>query len=196
VEHAHFAERFQLFVIIALGESIVIAGATASTRHLTAGRWSALALGFALSAALWWLYFDEIARRAVEEFKAAVHNRGRLGRDAYTFLHIPIVAGVIVAAVGLELVIAHPDATLSGRGLVALAAGPVLYLAGHLGFRLRMTGTLAKRRITAMPAIVVAVLATSGAPSLVSLAVVVLVLILLAASETVGRLSTARRGLA
>jgi low temperature requirement protein LtrA len=193
LEHAHFAERFQLFVIIALGESIVMTGATASTEHLSASRWTALALAFALSAALWWLYFDEVARRSVEDFGAAADNRARLGRDAYTYLHIPIVAGIIVVAVGLELVIAHPDATLTGRELLALAAGPVVYLLGHLAFRVRMIGSFAPKRIAAMLAIVAVALATSGAPSLISLTLVEAVLVLLVASETAGRLR-GRRG--
>jgi low temperature requirement protein LtrA len=197
LEHAHFAERFQLFVIIALGESIVITGATASGEPLTASRWGALALGFALAAALWWLYFDEVARRSVEDFKAAADKRGRLGRDAYTCLHIPIVAGIIVAAVGLELVIAHPDAPLTGPQLVAVAAGPAVYLLGHLGFRLRMIGTFAPKRIAAILAILAAALATSGSRALISLTLVEVVLVLLAASETAGRLrapSVARGG--
>jgi low temperature requirement protein LtrA len=166
------------------------------SQHLTASRWGALALGFVLSAALWWLYFDEIARRSVEDFKAAADERGRLGRDAYTYLHIPIVAGIIVAAVGLELVIAHPDTTLTGRQLAALASGPALYLLGHLAFRLRMIGTFAPKRIAAMVAIVAAVLATSSARSLLSLMLVAGVLVVLVASETAGRLRGRRRSLA
>ena len=187
LEHAHFAERFQTFIIIALGESIVTSGATAAELHLTADRWISFALGFALTATLWWLYFDQVAARSAEDF-AAADDRGRLGRDAYTYLHIPIVAGIIVAAVALELVIAHPDAALTNRGLAVLAAGPALYLAGHLAFRLRMVGTLAPKRILGIAAIAIAVLASNGASSLLSLALVAAVLALLAASETAGRL--------
>jgi low temperature requirement protein LtrA len=188
LEHAHFAERFQLFVIIALGESVVITGATASGEDLTPDRWLAIALGFAVSASLWWLYFDEVARSSAADFKAAADERGRLGRDAYTYLHIPIVAGVILVAVGLELVVAHPGTPLHGRELAVLTAGPALYLAGHLGFRLRMIGSMAPKRIAAIAALGAAVLATSGLPSLVSLAAVVVVLVLLSAAETAGRL--------
>jgi low temperature requirement protein LtrA len=192
LEHAHFAERFQLFIIIALGESVVMTGATASGKNLTPDHWLAIALGFAVSASLWWLYFDEVAGRSAEDFKAAADERGRLGRDACTYLHIPIVAGIIVAAVGLELVVAHPGTPLHGRELAVLIAGPALYLAGHLGFRLCMIGTVAPKRIAAIVALAAAVLATSGSPSLVSLAVVVAVLALLSAAETAGRL---RQGL-
>jgi low temperature requirement protein LtrA len=188
LEHAHFAERFQTFIIIALGESIVVTGATASGQHLTTDRWLSIALGFVLTAAMWWLYFDEVAQRSAADFEAADDERGRLGRDAYTYLHIPIVAGIIIAAVALELVIAHPDASLTGRQLTVLAAGPMLYLAGHLAFRLRMIGTLAPKRLAAIAAVAVAVVATSSAPSLLSLTLVSVVLTMLAASETADRL--------
>ena len=188
LEDAHFAERFQLFIIIALGESITVAGATGSGHRLTNVGWLAIAASFVLTAALWWLYFDEIARRSAEDFKAAADNRGRLGRDAYTYLHIPIVAGIILSAVGAGLTIAGPDAPLGARGQLALAAGPILYLLGHLGFRLRMIGSLAPGRIAAILAIVVAALATSRAPSLVSLVAVTAVLCVLSGAETAGRL--------
>jgi low temperature requirement protein LtrA len=188
LEHAHFAERFQLFVIIALGESIVVTGGTASEENLTLARWVAIGIGFVLSAALWWLYFDQIARRSADDFQAAEDERGRLGRDAFTYLHIPIVAGIIVSAVALEVVIAHPDTTLKAAELLTLAAGPALYLVGHLAFRLRMEGSLSTRRLAAVGVIGLAVLVTSGSPSLVSLALVAAILALLAAVETAGRL--------
>jgi low temperature requirement protein LtrA len=188
LEHAHFAERFQLFIIIVLGESIVLTGATASELDLTTAGWLAIAAAFVLTATLWWLYFDEVARRSLEDFGDAADERGRLGRDAYTYLHIPIVAGILVSAVGVELVIAHPDESLPAAELVALAAGPVLYLLGHLGFRMRMIHSLAPKRLAAIGAIAAIALATSAAPSLVTLTLVVAVLVVLAASETLGRL--------
>ncbi|MBS1878381.1 MAG: low temperature requirement protein A [Actinobacteria bacterium] len=191
LEHAHFAERFQLFVIIALGESIVLTGASVSDQQLTAASWLALGLGFALSAALWWLYFDEVAGRSAADFEAAADERGRLGRDAFTYLHLPIIAGIIAAAVALELVIADPREPLGSAGLIVLAAGPVLYLLGHVGFRLRMIGSFSRKRVAAIAAVVVAVLVTSAAAALVSLAAVVLVLAALCLSETAGSLRSA-----
>ncbi len=191
LEHVHFAERFQLFIIIVLGESIVLAGASASQLDLAASGWLAIAAAFALTAGLWWLYFDEVARASIEDFKAAADERGRLGRDAYTYLHIPIVAGILVSAVGLELVIEHPEEPLPAAGLAALAAGPVLYLLGHLGFRVRMIHSIAPKRLAAIGAIAVVAFATSSAPSLLTLALIVAVLAMLAASETVGRLRAA-----
>src|SRR4029079_12547794 len=129
IEAAHFAERFQLFIIIALGESIVVTGATASSLVLDFANGTALMVAFGTSAALWWLYFDEVGWRA-QRFLARCHERGRLARDAYTYLHSPIVAGIIVVAVGDELVIAHPGATATGVELAVLVVGPLLYLAG------------------------------------------------------------------
>ena len=92
IEAAHFAERFQLFIIIALGESIVVTGATASSLVLDFANGTALMVAFATSAALWWLYFDEVGWRA-QRFLSRADDSGRLARDAYTYLHIPIVAG-------------------------------------------------------------------------------------------------------
>ncbi len=159
IDTGHFSERFQLFVMIALGESIVITGATASDLEIDLARATAIAVAFIGSAALWWLYFNATAAIA-GRILAQSDDPGRLARDAYTYLHIPIIAGIIVTAVGDELVIAHPGATLHGPELIALAAGPVLYLVGHLLFRLRMAGTISRRRLLA--AIAIAALGVAG----------------------------------
>ena len=152
IETAHFAERFQLFIIIALGESIVVTGATASSLVLDFANGTALMVAFATSAALWWLYFDEVGWRAQRTLSRA-DDSGRLARDAYTYLHIPIVAGIIVVAVGDELVIAHPGASPSGVELAVILGGPVLYLAGHTLFRLRMIHNVSRKRVVATVAI-------------------------------------------
>ncbi len=104
VDTTHFSERFQLFIIIALGESIVVTGATASDLSLDLARGVAVAVAFVGSAALWWLYFDRVAGLAGRRL-ATAPDAGRLARDGYTYLHIPIVAGIIVTAVGDEIVI-------------------------------------------------------------------------------------------
>jgi low temperature requirement protein LtrA len=147
VETAHFAERFQLFMIIALGETIVLTGATTAGLDLDAARVTALALAFLTTAALWWLYFDYVARIA-ERRLALAPNRTQLARDGYTYLHAVLVAGVILAAVGDELVIAHPTEEELPRGeLLVVAGGPALYLLGHVLFRLRMAGSIAWKRL-------------------------------------------------
>jgi low temperature requirement protein LtrA len=147
VDSGHFSERFQLFIIIALGESIVITGATASNLQIDLARATAIAVAFIGSAALWWLYFSYVADIATRRLEQS-DERGRLARDAYTYLHLPIVAGIIVSAVGDEIIIAHPGRTLHGPELVALAGGPMLYLVGHLLFRLRMVGSMSNKRLT------------------------------------------------
>jgi low temperature requirement protein LtrA len=142
----HFAERFQLFIIIALGESIVITGATTSELDLTTARVAAFGLAFLVTAALWWLYFSLVATIA-ERRLALAANRTLLARDAYTYLHVVIVAAIILTAVGDELVIAHPADELPDAELVAVVSGPALYLLAHVALRLRMSGTVSGRRL-------------------------------------------------
>ncbi len=148
VSAAHFAERFQLFVIIALGESIVITGATTADLELDTGRAVAFAVAFLGSAALWWLYFNYVATIAERRLERAAEDRTLVARDAYTYLHVLMIAGVIVSAVGDELVIAHPEEHLHGAELAAVAAGPAIYLMAHVLFRLRMTHTVSVPRLT------------------------------------------------
>jgi low temperature requirement protein LtrA len=190
IEAAHFAERFQLFVIIALGESIVVTGATASATGIDLAIGAALMVAFATSAALWWLYFDEVGWRA-QRYLSRADDSGRLGRDAYTYAHTPIVAGIIVCAVGDELVIAHPGSVPSGVELAVIVGGPALYLAGHTLFRLRMIHNVSRKRVIA--AIVILALAPLGTviSSLALSICVLVVLAVLAASETRNRLATA-----
>ena len=188
IEAAHFAERFQLFIIIALGESIVVTGATASSLVLDFANGTALMVAFATSATLWWLYFDEVGWRA-QRFLSRADDSGRLARDAYTYLHIPIVAGIIVVAVADEVVIAHPGASPSGAELAVILGGPVLYLVGHTLFRLRMIHNVSRKRVVAAIAIL-ALAPLGGTLSSLALAACVLaILAVLAAAETRNRLA-------
>jgi low temperature requirement protein LtrA len=171
VESSHFAERFQLFIIIALGESIVVTGTTASDLQIDLPRATAIAVAFLGTAAMWWLYFSYVAAVAQVRLETTSH-RGELARDAYTYLHAIMVAGIIVAAVGDEIVIAHPGAQLTGAQLVALAAGPALYLVGHVAFRLRMTGTLSTKRLAGSGAVVAGGVAGIWLPALASAALI------------------------
>ena len=183
IEGIHFAERFQLFIIIALGESIVVTGATASDAGVTGRVISALSVAFVVSAALWWLYFDRVAALAGARLRDAPH-RERLGRDAYTYLHIPIVAGIVLTSVGDEFAVAGPRDVGSISAALAIAGGPALYLIGHQLFRLRMTGTTSTARSAAIVALLAAVPLGEVMPTLALLIVVATVLIVLVGYET------------
>jgi low temperature requirement protein LtrA len=134
IDGGHFAERFQLFIIIAIGESIVLTGVTASSTGLDAAVVIALGVAFVGSTALWWLYFGQVVSSAVRRISTAVAEAGQIGRNAYTYLHIPIVAGIILTAVGDELVIAHPADQLHMAGALVTLGGPALYLLGLMAF--------------------------------------------------------------
>lgn len=194
IESGHFAERFQLFVIIALGESIVVTGATASEFDIDLARGSAIAVAFIGSAALWWLYFSYVADISTRRLKSAADS-GAMARDAYTYLHLPIVAGIIVTAVGDEIVIAHPGAELHGPELIALAAGPVLYLVGHLFFRLRMAGSMSGKRAAAALGIAACGVLGLALPALGVAAMMTAILVVLIVAETTAAHRRRARGL-
>jgi low temperature requirement protein LtrA len=138
---AHFAERYGLFVIICLGESIVSIGVTTDTQALDARLVAAAAIGLLATVALWWLYFDRFADAAEERLRD--HDDVVLAAaDSYSYLHLPIVAGIILFAVGMKVTIGAGGHTLSDAGRLALCGGIALYLAGHGAFRLRMGGAL------------------------------------------------------
>jgi low temperature requirement protein LtrA len=182
VESSHFAERFQLFVIIALGESIVVTGATTSQLSLGVARLTAFALAFLITAAFWWLYFSYVASIAQRRLELA-SDRTTLARDGYTYLHVVLVAGIIVSAVGDELVIQYPTETLTTARLVAVVAGPVIYLGGHVLFRLAMAGTLSKRRLGGAIACVLVGLVGLVVPALAVATLIVVVLAVIIGSE-------------
>jgi low temperature requirement protein LtrA len=193
VETSHFAERFQLFIIIALGESIVITGATTAELELTTARLAAFAIAFLGSAAMWWLYFNYVARIAQRRLELAA-DRTRLARDGYTYLHVVMVAGIIVAAVGDELVIAHPTEELPAAEVAAVVAGPALYLAAHALFRWRMAGSLSAKRLGGAVACVAAGVVGPFAPGIVVAALVLAVLVVVIGSEQLAAHRRVQRG--
>jgi low temperature requirement protein LtrA len=190
VEGGHFAERFQSFVIIALGESIVVTGATASSRGLTASSVLALGLAFFVTGTLFWLYFGEMARGSMRTI-AESEDPGSLARDAYTYLHLPIIAGIIMVAIADDLLVAHPSEHLTTAGVVMATIGPAVYLLGESAVRLRMIGKLARKRLVAVGALVVLALLGGQMSALVLTICVAVVLALLALWEA-GRLRRPR----
>src|ERR671917_1782405 len=148
VHAGHFAERHGLIVIIALGESIVAAGVGASGLALGAGVIVAVVVGIALAAALWWAYFDLVILFAERRLSAAKgEERARLARDSYSFLHLPMVAGIVFVALGIKQTLAHVGESLGSIAAVALCGGVALYLLGHNAFRLGEEGSVSVPRL-------------------------------------------------
>lgn len=139
VEGGHMAERCGLFIIIALGESILVTGAKFASLPWSAATLGAFLVAFLGSVAMWWIYFNIGAERASRSI-AGSSDPGRVARLAYTYLHLPLVAGIIVAAVGDVLVLAHPTGQTDARTAAVLLGGPALYLIGNLLFK-RATGS-------------------------------------------------------
>ncbi len=134
VEGGHMAERCGLFVIIALGESILVTGAKFASLTWTPTTVAAFVVAFVGSVAMWWIYFNVGAERARRNI-AASSDPGRIARLSYTYLHLPLVAGIIVAAVGDELVLSHPTGHTDAKTAAVLLAGPALYIVGNLLFK-------------------------------------------------------------
>jgi low temperature requirement protein LtrA len=189
----HFAERFGLFVIIALGESIVITGATTARLELDTATVGAFGGAFLGTAALWWLYFTSVARLS-ERALARAADRVLMARDAYTYGHVLIIAGIILTAVGDELVIEHPTEELANAELIAVVAGPAVYLLAQAGLRLRMTGALSPRRLTGVLACIAVGFIGTAVSALVvgALLVAVLVGVIVADQIAAARRATAR----
>jgi low temperature requirement protein LtrA len=157
IEGGHFAERCQGFILIALGESIVVIGATLARllRPLAqpgadrAATVAAFVIAFVGSAALWWLYFDRTATEGARLI-AESDDPGRLGRSAYHLIHPIMVAGIIVVAAADELVLAHPDAVGAGSTSWPILGGAALYLAGLLAFKLTVWRRFSWQRASAL----------------------------------------------
>ena len=139
VSPAHFAERHGLFVIIALGESIVAIGVGAAGVSLTPGIVTAAVLGIGIVAALWWAYFDVYAVGAQRQLsEASGANRARLARDYYSYLHLPMIAGIVLFALGLKKTIEQVGDPLATVPAVALCGGLSLYFLTHVALRIRI----------------------------------------------------------
>jgi hypothetical protein len=175
VEGAHFAERCQVFIIIALGESIVVTGATAAAAGLTSTVVLCLVVAFVETAALWWLYFGAAAEEARGVIRTC-EDPGRLARDAYTYFHLPIVAGIIATAVANDLLIGAPHAAPSGVGVAMILGGPALYLLGETLFGWRVTGGANAKRL-AVAALLIVLVPLGGQISTLLLSLIVVSLL-------------------
>jgi low temperature requirement protein LtrA len=181
----HFAERHGLVIIIALGESIVAIGVAASG-ELDLGIAAAAVIGVGLTAAMWWIYFDVVAivsaRRLAEAEAGRVQNE--MARDSYSYLHLPMVAGIVLAALGLKMTIGHSTAHLDAVPAFALLGGVAIYLLGHVAFRYRQIKTVNRRRLLLGIVLLLLVPVATEVPALAALAVVNVLMWALIAYET------------
>ena len=138
----HMAERAALFIIIALGEGVVVTGRTFAEHAMTGVNIAAFVIAFVGSVLMWWVYFDVGARRGAELI-AHHAEPGRVARNAYTYLHMPIVAAIIVAAVADELLLAHPEGHAAPR-LVAFQCGSLMLYLLAVGFFKRVASPIRK----------------------------------------------------
>jgi low temperature requirement protein LtrA len=182
----HFAERHGLIVLIAIGESIVALGAGAQVAIRT-GVVVAAILGTVVAAAFWWLYFDVVALAAERRLSRAAAGRERnaMARDSFSYLHLPMVAGIALVAVGLKKTLAHVEDPLALVPAVAMLGGTAVYLTAHVAFRLRNIGTLNKQRLVATAVLLALLPAAVRIPAVATLAVLAAVLAVLITYEAV-----------
>jgi low temperature requirement protein LtrA len=191
---AHFSERHGLIIIIALGESIVAIGvgvtdAAISTEIIVGG-----VLGIALVAAMWWPYFDVTSLAAERSFaRREGVERTRIARDAYSYLHLPMVAGIVIAALGLKKVLGYVAGegghdwgdSLHGIALASLHAGPAVYLLALIAFRIRNVGSISRSRLVAAIALVATIPLGGQLGVLFDLLLVTAIMVALIAFEAV-----------
>ncbi len=182
----HFAERHGLIMIIALGESIVAIGVGA-TAGVTAGVVAAAVLGVGLAAAMWWMYFDVVAIVAAHHLSRAAVGReqNEMARDSYSYLHFPMVAGIVLVALGLKKTIEHVEDPLKIEIAVALAGGLAIYLLAHVAFRLRNVSTLSRQRLLTAAASLALIPVATEIPALATLAILGALSVTLIAYEAI-----------
>src|SRR6266540_3032093 len=180
VSPAHFVERFGLIIIIALGESIVAIGVGAAGLPLDAGVLAAALLGITIAAALWWSYFDWVvfvAQATLAEATGA--QRAAFARDAYSYLHLPMVGGIVLFAFGLKTTLADVGGSLGSVPALGLCGGVALYLLAHVALRLRIGGGLGRGRPAATVVLLGLIPVATHVPALLALGLVAAVCVAL-----------------
>jgi low temperature requirement protein LtrA len=184
---AHLAERHGLFVIIALGESLIVAGAAVSDAELTPGLVTAVGASIVVACLLWWTYFGWLKEALEHRFATADPRRlGPLARDAFSFAHFPLIGGIVGFAVAVEETVVHPDDPMTGPVLAALGVGVALFVASSaLSLRI-LAGPVLVARLAALVVMSVAlvVVGVAAAPPVVPLGVVAAALLAIVIVES------------
>jgi low temperature requirement protein LtrA len=185
LEPGHFAERHGLIVIIALGESIVAIGVGAEA-GVTTGVVVAASVGIAIAAALWWAYFDVVALVAERRLANATPGRERntIARDSFSYLHFPMVAGIVLLALGLKKTLEHVGDPLKVVPATALVGGAAIYLLAHVAFRYRNVHRFSWQRVLCAVVLVALLPAAVEIPALLTVTIVGALLAALIAFET------------
>lgn len=190
VEGGHMAERCAGFILIALGESIVVTGATFAELNWTDTTVVAFVSAFLASIAMWWIYFHRGAEAGSEKISKSADS-GRLARSAYTYLHMPIVAGIILSAVADDLVLAHPDGHSDLKTVACAVGGPLLFLVGTILFKHNIRGFLQLSHGVGIIALALLAFFAHALSPLVLSAVTTVLLIVVAVWESVSLQSSA-----
>ncbi len=187
VHPAHFVERHNLIVIIAIGESLVAIGIGARGTGLGTGVIVAAALGFVVAASFWLAYFDFFTIRAQQLLTdRSGAARIALARDTYTYLHLPMIAGIVLFAFAMKTTIARVGDELTAVPALCLCGGPALYLLAYVAVRARISGHVGGGRFVAAIACAALVPVALTVPALVALSLVAIVWLALHAYELIG----------
>ena len=186
VQPAHFVERHGLIVIIAIGESLVAIGLGERRVGLTTGVTVAAVLGFVVATSFWLAYFDFFPIRGQQLLSDRTGvQRTALARDIYTYLHLPMVTGIVLFAFSMKTTLAHVGDELDAIPALGLCGGPALYLLAYVALRVRITRTVSRGRLVAALACVALIPVAMSVPALVALALVAAVWVALHAYEII-----------
>src|SRR5262245_57447675 len=184
IEAEHFVERHGLIIIIALGESIVAIGIGASGVPLEAAVVAAALLAMTVACALWWSYFDWVIYVSQARLADATgEERAILARDMYSYLHLPMVAGIVLFALGVKTTLGHVHEPLDVISAVGLCGGLALYFAGHVADRLRTGGGWGHGRPVATVVLLALIPLATSVPAFVAIALPAAVCVALIAYE-------------
>lgn len=186
IRPGHFAERHALIIIIALGESIVAIG-VGSDVGVDAGVVAAAVLGTGVAAALWWMYFDIVALVAERRLQGAAPGKeqNEIARDSFSYLHFPMVAGIVLVALGMKKTLGHVEDPLKVVPAFAMLAGTSVYLVAHVAFRWRNVHRFSSHRLLVAIALAAVIPLALEIPALATLAILLAALIALIVYEYV-----------